>query len=498
MTNRLPSKTKKTTITNQAKRYNAMLQGKGADSSANRGWSQKLAPVTTNPFYDTNFWTRWRELVNWYYTDWAARKIVNIPVEDALRKPFKINGLESSISDALMKGYEALNVDNLLRRALKQERLLGGSMLYLCIADANPKQNNKTLADPLDITILKDGDFKAVNLIDIQKIVQTHNIIDCFNPEYDKPMKYTVNGVEVHKSRLVVFDGEPLFNRAVINIYQNWRVNPSGFGESVLTPIYDLMVRVTGTQEGAYHLVNMASVLLAKVDDLKSLQFGDDAAMKKIESVLNQISLYRAAMIDGSNVEITQHSASFGSVPELLYTFLTILSAACDIPATRFLGQAPGGLNATGDSDLENYYNVIDSYQRLQLKPKIIKILRLIGITKFGIDRWAAIESKMDIEFPPLWNLTESDQATINKTICDTYIGLYTDGVITAEQAFAEINARDVFMTKIEFDEAVLKAKEEEENRNLLSSEDIAKMKSDTKETKEPSKKTEIPKDNKS
>lgn len=45
------------------------------------------------------------------------------------------------------------------------------------------------------------------------------------------------------------------------------------------------------------------------------------------------------------------------------------LQRGLDILATRFLGQAPGGLNATGESDLQNYYNMIDAFQRLVIGP---------------------------------------------------------------------------------------------------------------------------------
>lgn len=62
--------------------------------------------------------------------------------------------------------------------------------------------------------------------------------------------------------------------------------------------------------------------------------------MAKMRELVEQLSIYRGAVIDGKGAKVSQHNASFGSVPELVMTFTQLLSAASDIPATRFLGQA--------------------------------------------------------------------------------------------------------------------------------------------------------------
>lgn len=92
----------------------------------------------------------------------------------------------------------------------------------------------------------------------------------------------------------------------------------------------------------------MASVLLVRTSNLMALEATDSPALAKLEEICKQISLYRGAVIDNPNADVQQHAASFGSVPELVMSFAQLLSAASDIPATRFLGQAPGGLNAPG------------------------------------------------------------------------------------------------------------------------------------------------------
>jgi hypothetical protein len=461
-----------------ARRKNAMLQGGGAGGTQDRGAQHSIATYSKNPYFQSNFFFKWRELVNWYFTDWAARKIINIPIDDALRKEFTIKGIEKADAEILMKRYRELNADEQIKRAMRQERLLGGSLIYMCIAD-----NSDTVDKPIDYKALRQGDLRAINVIDIQKIWQTDICTDPFNPAYEKPLRYAISGSVVDHSRIIIFDGDPLFNRASVNIYQPWRINPSGFGESVLTPLYDLMVRVTGTQEGAYHLINLASVLLATVDDLKGLKFTNSAALDKLQEIMQQISIYRSAILDGHGVEIKQHTASFGSIPELFMAFLQILSAASDIPATRFLGQAPGGLSTDDAGGKENYYNVVDAIQTLKCKPAVMKILTIIGICEWGLDAWKDKSQQFNLYFPPLHNLDEEQQAELNKTTVDTFVSLYQDGLLNMEQTLEELKSRNIFMTEIDIKKAILEKEAEdaaERERELLDGQsELEKLKTE-------------------
>src|SRR6185312_12636580 len=87
-----------------------------------------------------------------------------------------------------------------------------------------------------------------------------------------------------------------------------------------------------------------------------------------------------------------------------------VLSAASDIPATRFLGQSPGGLNATGDSDLENYYGRLEGEQEQTLKPQLMQLLEVQG--RSDIDRGFRA-ADCDINFPPLWSLSGLEAAQV-------------------------------------------------------------------------------------
>ncbi|MDT9702481.1 anti-CBASS protein Acb1 family protein, partial [Streptomyces sp. P17] len=74
----------------------------------------------------------------------------------------------------------------------------------------------------------------------------------------------------------------------------------------------------------------------------------------------------------------------FGGLPELIEKFLQEIAGASDIPVTRLLGQSPGGLNSTGESDLRNYYDRVNADQTLTISPALAKLDELIICNALG------------------------------------------------------------------------------------------------------------------
>ena len=434
----------------RARRANSTQSGHGANTMQDRGAWQHAACATSNPYFSINPHNRWREYVRLYMTAWEARKLIEIPVDDALRKPFEIKGMEEGDAKELHAAYDALAIDRQLRRALIQERLFGGAILLPILRQAE----GTDLAAPLPPEEIRENDLEAVNLVDVTKIRRGQVNQDVFTADYDTAGSYLVDSVQVDVSRLVVFDGSPLIGRGTQNVLEPLRTNYAGLGESKLAPVYDILTRFIGTQQGAYHLVNLASVLLLEVENIIHLEASCSPALAKLREITEQISIYRAGIIDGRNAKVSQHAASFGSVPELMMSFAQLLAAAGDIPASRYLGQIPGSLNATGDGDAENYYNAIDSYLRLTVTPARLKLLGFVGSSLWGPGDWRDKSRAMELYNPPLWNLSETETAQLEQTVAGMVMLLKDSGLISEEAALNELKARGIFRTEMEVDES--------------------------------------------
>lgn len=423
-----------------------LLKGGGAETLQDRGSLSHSSNHTLNPYFNNNFIARWQEYTRWYMTSWEAKKIIDIPVDDALRKPVEMVGLDEHDHHKIMEMWSALDCDRQIRRALIQERLLGAALIvpvFLC-------EEGEPTDCPLCYESIRPGDLQAFNVIDISRLSRPDFDGNPLSPDYDKIEVVEVSGVPLHRSRMCILDGDALFNRQSQTLLENFRMNPAGFGNSKLDPLYDLLNRVEGTQQGAYHLVNMASCLLIEADNLRSVIAADSPVLGKLKEITEQLSIYRGAIIDAKGARISQHAASFGAVPELIMTFAQLLAAASDIPATRFLGQAPGGLNATGESDQTNYYDMVESIQHMTLKPIQRKMIDWIGASLWGWSGWCARSENLELQYPDLKSMTEHEKVEIARTRSELIRALVQEGLIGKADAVNELLAHEIFKTDVE------------------------------------------------
>ena len=434
--------------TGKTKVANSLVTGAGANTLQDRGAIQTTAWSSMNPYFNNNYYYRWQKYTQLYYTSWEAKKIVEIPVNDAFRIKPKFIGVDEEQSMALMNAMDKLSGWEKMRRGAIQERLLGGAALYLGVANTESDDASK----PIDISQVDKGDLKFINVVSLNQITNPEYDTDPFSPSYDKPKYFNVNGIKTHISRLIIFDGVPLFNYTTQRLMQNLRINPQGFGESVLAGLWDAIMRCIGTQQAAYQLVQKSSVTLVKSDELLSLEGtkAGERAIKQLQEMAEQISIFRAAILKGKGIELDETNANFGSVPELLMSYIQILSAASDIPASRYIGQAPGGLNATGEGDLENYYNNIAAYQETHLDPKYEKLFDILGPSVLGKEEWQRVRPEFELEFESLWNLDGQEKATVDETYARILTSLKDAGVVPTEYVVDELNAKKIFTTPIQ------------------------------------------------
>jgi phage-related protein (TIGR01555 family) len=385
--------------------------------------------------------------VNSWYTDWAARKIINIPVDDKLREEWRYDGLTEEQQNKLLAAQDALKVVQAFRRAMILERLVGGAVIYMGVTDGQTEAK-----EPLNLEALRPGALRFLNVIPRTRVTKTELDMDPLSANYGRPSLYYIQGQTIHRSRMIIFDGSPLLPVPDSTLTPTAFARNDGFGTSVLLPIYDEITRATGSRQAAYQLVQRAGSFIAQADllDLEGSKQGQ-AAMQELQRIVNQLNAYKGAVMHRDPGQafdpISTITPAFGSVPELVMTFLQVLSAAGDVPATRFLGQAPGGLNATGDSDLENYYGRLESEQRIELRPKLMQLLEVSGRSTLGTEFKT---EAVDIIFPPLWSLSEKEQADVRTADTTNIVNLVTAGLLSDEEGIRELMERDVLLTDID------------------------------------------------
>lgn len=437
---RLPRKQKNPTI-REVKVTNNVGRFSGLGTEYDYGQYQQPANTPMSPFFQDKF------VVDLYFSDWAAKKIVCLPVDDMMRDGWKYEGIEDDQASLLFTFQDKLSVLEKFKQAMRLERLIGGCAIFMGIDDGA-----KDAAQPVNFEALQLGCLKFMNVIPRTRITNTELDYNPLSPTYGEPLTYWVNGAQVHRDRLILFRGDPLLQVPDSTLMpQQWTRN-DGFGVSVLLAMIDDLTRATGSRQAAYQLVQRASVFLYAADtlDLESTVQGQ-SAMKKMQDIVNQINLFRGAVLDvapGQAAPVTTISPSFGSVPELVMTFLQVLAAAADIPGSRFFSQAPGGLNAgDGGTSLENYYGGLESKQKQELRPRLMKWLKVAGPSVLG-EAYSGVD--IDVTFEPLWSLSELEQSQVRTADVANVIAMMGAMLLSDAEALEELKLRDALKVEVD------------------------------------------------
>ena len=97
-------------------------------------------------------------------------------------------------------------------------------------------------------------------------------------------------------------------------------------------------------------------------------------------------------------------------------------------------GRSPAGMNATGESDLKNYYDYVDTLRESKLRPALEQLLPVIAMSA-----WGSVPENLDISFPPLWTPTASETAQIAERKALAIRDIFQAGLIQADTALREL-----------------------------------------------------------
>lgn len=352
-----------------------------------------------------------------YRGDWIARKIVDLPPFDETRAWRNWQADQNQIEAIEAEEYRH-GVQMKVASARVRARLYGGAALYLGVDGGLP-------TEPLDLNRVTKGGLKYVHVLNRYEIMPGELELDPMSPLFGEPKKYTMTAgsglsVDIHPSRVIRFTGADLPDRNLMM---------EGWGDSVLQAVDDA-VRHAGSAAGAVAaLLQEAKVDIIKMPGLMMNVATEEYRQKVIQRFTlgnTAKSLVNAILIDGDE-EWSQKQVSFANLPEVLNTYLQIASGAADIPATRLLGQTPGGLQSTGESDLRNYYDRISAGQNLNLRPALYRLDEVLIRSALGVR-----PPEVHYVWAPLWQISEKERAEIaesksktTKTYADT--GLLPD-----------------------------------------------------------------------
>ena len=344
-------------------------------------------------------------LENAVRSNWMASKIVDIPALDMMREGWEWQSDEADV-ESIEALCDELDVCAKVIKALKLARLFGGAGVYMSDGGADP-------SEPLDVDSIGKGGLKYLTVFTRYQITSDRLQNDPTKPNYGEPELYRLTGegasVLIHPSRVVRFIGKEIPTAHAV-MTDRW-------GDSVLTAVDQTIRDCTAGQQGIATLIQESSVDVFKYENFMNListKEGEAKLLKRQSLVQLSKSINRSVAMDTKD-EWEQKTVSFAGLTDIQNLLLQIVSGAADIPATRMIGQAPQGMNATGDSDMRNYYDRISGEQELTLRPCLDKLFAVIVRSALG-----SYPAGLKYKFRPLWQLSEKDAAEVNNKNAQT------------------------------------------------------------------------------
>lgn len=247
----------------------------------------------------------------------------------------------------------------------------------------------------------------------------TYNAQNPLAFDWYNPQVWYVMGQMIHVSRIPRFVG-----RVVPDL-----LKPAyAFGGLSLTqmakPYVDIWLT---TRESIGKLIHSFSTMVLQTDLATILAPGNGAALMARAQLFNHMRdnqglfLLNKATEDFKNV-----SAPLSGLHELQAQAQEHMMSVARIPAVKFTGIQPAGLNASSEGEIRAFYDTIGAFQNKLFRPDLTTTLDFCQITL-----WGKRDPDIVFDFEPLWELNEKEKGEKRKSEAETGSILIDKGVIS-------------------------------------------------------------------
>lgn len=370
-------------------------------------------------------------LLNSLYRDnWVVQNVVGLMVDDMLREWYKLKGnVTPEMQDALDRVERQTRTRARINEGMRWGRLYGGAAGLILI------KGQEDLSKPLDLDMVFPGSFQGLYILDRWQGV-TPNMEVVFEGGDPVPESYSITDARgytvtnVHHSRLIRFTGRDLpFLEKVAEMY---------WGESEVEALYKDVMAHDNVSANMAALTFQANINTMEVKGLEQLfSIGSGQAQRRFWNVMQAQSVLRSnfgTQLVEEGTKLTNTQYTFTGLQEVYESMALNLCGASHYPMTKLFGRSPAGMNATGESDLKNYYDYVDSQREAKLRPALQKLLPVLAMSA-----WGFVPDDLDFTFPPLWTPTATETAEIALKKAQAIRDTFQAGLFQADTAMKEL-----------------------------------------------------------
>ena len=376
------------------------------------------------------------ELTAMYRESWLTMRVIDMPAEDMTRAWYRFSSpLPEEDLEALRRLEARHSVRRELTDAIRWARLYGGSVALMVLRGEEDR-----LDRPLDPDLLLPGCFRGLLVLDRAQGIEPSAELeeDLDDPDFGLPKYYTADlddlgPVRMHHSRVLRFTGRELPRREA--------QREDYWGASEMEHIREELQKRSAASANIAQLIFQANVTTLKMSDFgDALAIGTEEQKQQIRDTLFEENRFRTSFglqVLSAGDTLETHPYTFGGLAEIYEQFMLDMAGAAEIPAAKLFGRSPAGLNATGESDLRNYYEFIAQLQERMLRPALEKLLPVLALSA-----WGEIPEDMAFVFNPIAAESPAETAELVEKLSASVIEAFRAGLLTREEALAELRAR--------------------------------------------------------
>ena len=377
-------------------------------------------------------------LTTLYRENWVVQNITQLIPDDVIRKWYEVR---SSIAPEYIDRLTRIERKTRLREKVKQgmywARLYGGAAGIIMI------KGQDDLSTPLDLDSVMPDSFLGLQVLDRWTGVypSSDTVTDPEDSDFGLPEYYTIRDEErgymvanVHHSRVVRFTGRELpWLEQVTELY---------WGESEIESIYQDLIRHDNVAANMASLTFRANVTYMETDGLDQLLGTANTEMQRrfwnVMAAQSMMESNFGTRIVNKGDVMHQHQYTFSGLADVYDRMMMDVSGAARIPVTKLFGRSPAGLNATGESDLKNYYDYIDTIRDTSFRAVIERLLPVLALSA-----WGRIQDDLDIDFAPMDTPTAAENADVVQKRTAAIVTAYQADLIDQKTARMELQSLD-------------------------------------------------------
>lgn len=354
------------------------------------------------------------------------------------------------VIDKLEKRMKETKFFDRLKQAIEVSLEYGNALFFI---DADSKDLSKPLYESINVMETNPvRGFKVVAPYGTGAVdVETANML---SQDYMIPKKwYVQGGGVVDASRfenLIIFKApeliKPMYNFGGISMCQFMREYVKTANSSRMT-LAESMIRF-------------------KTDVVKSPEVRQNPKLiqDRAKAMNRQKNNYGTLLLRDDE-DYQQTTTSITGLDKLSAHQMEYVAVSARMPSVKLFGLTPSGFNATGDFDLQSYYDEMMSIQNADIKPVIERMLRLFSL-EMGLDIYPTYT------FNELNKKDELKSAQIQQIHFTNALNAVSGGLMTHEQAIEYLQKEEVLDDSFQFDESALENEdyqmiEQEEEQGL-------------------------------